>query len=131
MIMKTLVCGMPGSGKTTYCKNNLGATGLCYDLDALAAAFRLSAPHEEEHRQARALANELLFSFYTHVGIYSRDVYIIRTAPSIDELKRINPDKVVMCRGQFVNRGGDSDTEKRLVDIERHCLWNNIPFEEA
>lgn len=122
---------MPGSGKTTYCKNNLGATGLCYDLDALAAAFRLNEPHEEEHKQARALANELLFAFYTHVGIYSKDVFIIRTAPSIEELKRINPDQVVMCRGQYVKRGGDANTDKRLQDVERHCLWNNIQLIDA
>ena len=129
--MRTLVCGMPGSGKTTYCKNHLGTSGLCYDLDALAAAFRLNAPHEEEHKHARPLANELLFAFYTHVGIYSKDVFIIRTAPTIEELKRINPDQVVMCRGQYVKRGGDTQTEKRLADIERHCLWNNLPMIEA
>ena len=51
--MITLVIGLPGSGKSTYAKKNLGG-GLCYELDAIAAAFRLRVPHEEPEGNAAA-----------------------------------------------------------------------------
>ena len=129
--MKTLVCGLPGSGKTTYCKEHLGKDGLCYDLDAIAAAFRLTEPHKEEHAQARALGNELLFAFFTHVDYYTKNVFIIRTAPKIEELKRINPDRVVICRNQYVERGtaDKGDMLNRIREIEKHCMKFNIPVE--
>lgn len=128
--MRTLVIGMPGSGKTTYCKEHIGTTGLCYDLDAIAAAFRLKQPHEESHRQAAQLANDLLFAFYTHVNRYTQDVYIIRTSPTLEEFKRINPDKVVICKGQYVRHGtGSGEQAHRIEEIEQYCLRRNIPTE--
>lgn len=50
--MVTLVCGLPGSGKTTYVKNNI-KDGLCYDLDYIAWALRLEGEHTEFHQEAR------------------------------------------------------------------------------
>ena len=128
--MRTLVIGLGGTGKTTYCKNNLGRDGLCYDLDAMAAALRLKEPHEENHKQAALLANDLLFAFFTHVNEYSNNVYIIRAAPTIEEFKRIAPNRVVICKERYIkhNLTGTSETEmlKRIADIEYYCMRYNI-----
>lgn len=133
--MKTLVIGLPGTGKTTYCKNNLGRDGLCYDLDAVAAALRLRAPHEENHKQAALLANDLLFAFFTHVNDYSRNVYIIRAAPTIDEFKRIAPQRVVVCKKRYIKRNltgtNEKDMLRRIADIEYYCMRYNIEIAEV
>ena len=133
--MKILVCGLPGSGKSTYCKNNIGENGLCYDLDALAAAMRFKASHEEDHYPANKLANDLLSAFTTNAAQYSDDVYIIRTAPQIEELRQIQPDKVVICRDRYVKRNISAEQEKDAADrialIEQHCSANNIPVENS
>lgn len=128
--MKTLVIGLGGTGKTTYCKNNLGRDGLCYDLDAMAAALRLKEPHEENHKQAALLANDLLFAFFTHVNEYTNNVYIIRAAPTIEEFKRIAPNRVVICKERFIKRNltgtSEADMLKRIADIEYYCMRYNI-----
>lgn len=128
--MKTLVIGLGGTGKTTYCKNNLGRDGLCYDLDAVAAAFRLREPHEENNKQAAMLANDLLFAFFTHVNQYTSNVYIIRAAPTIEEFKRIAPQRVVICKERFIKRNltgtNETDMLKRIADIESYCMRYNI-----
>ena len=131
--MKYLVCGLPGTGKTTYIKNRLGMDGLCYDLDAIAAALRLRGPHEENHAQARGLANKMLFAFCSYARDFARDVYIIRTAPQIEEMRRIMPDKVIICKNRYVRRGtaGTNEAElvKRLEAVEDYCRRYNIQVE--
>ena len=129
--MKCLVCGLPGTGKTTYVKEHIGVNGLCYDLDAIAAALRLKSPHEESHAAARGLANSMLFAFCSYAWDYSRDVFIIRTAPPIEELRRIGPDKVVFCKKQYVQRGISGIEKREIVSrieaVEEYCKRNNIP----
>lgn len=131
--MKTLVCGLPGTGKTTFVKNNIGRDGLCYDLDAMAAAFRLKEPHEEKHTGAMLLANDLLFAFFTHVDQYTGNAFIIRAAPTYEEFKRIAPKKVVICRTRYVKRPifGTSESEmlKRIDALEQICLRQGITCE--
>lgn len=82
-----LVIGNPGTGKTTYVRQNL-ANGMVYDLDAIAAALRLTTPKSEEFKPARWLANDLLQGFTEAAHRYVDLVYVIRTAPTIDELKK-------------------------------------------
>ena len=131
--MKTLVIGLPGTGKTTYCKSHIGKTGLCYDLDAMAAAFRLKGLNEERHTGAMLLANDLLFAFFTHVDQYTDNALIIRAAPTYEEFKKINPKKVVICRTRYVKRPqigiGDAEMLKRIDAIEYLCQRHNIPIE--
>ena len=98
--MKTLVIGLPISGKTTYVQNMPGKW-LAYDLDYLAAAFRLRDPHSERDGSARRMANDLLYGFIENAEQYSENVYIIRAAPSTEELLAIMPDVLVVMRTRY------------------------------
>lgn len=100
----TLVIGMPGSGKSTWTREHMGG-GLVYELDAIASAFRLSVPHKgEPHAGARRMAAALRSGWLAAVREYTDDIYIVRTAPSIDELAETQPDRMVVCTHQYVQR---------------------------
>ena len=128
--MTTLVIGLPGTGKTTYCKEHLG-NGLCYDLDAIASAFRLNEPHEEYHPASRDMANDLLTGFLYHARGYRLDLFIIRTAPSKEEICEIQPDKVVVCWTKHTDRRADNEEEttRRIRDAVNYCEMNGIEVE--
>lgn len=125
---KILVCGLPGTGKTTYVKEHLGS-GLAYDLDRLAAAFRLAEPGDMIGDPARKMANDLLKGFASKATDYTSKVYIIRTAPTIEELEAIKPSRVVMLTHVYEPRGvpvGDKLT--KLERIKEHCNQFAIPL---
>ena len=123
---KVLVIGLAGTGKTTYVKDHITDKTLVYDLDAIASAFRLKAPHEEYHAGARKMANDLLLGFVNNASEYCETVYIIRTAPSIDELEARSPDKVVVCSHQYVQRQSDDDAPYRIQQIVSYCTEHRI-----
>lgn len=124
--MLTLVCGLPGTGKSTWVKEHLG-NGLVYDLDAIAAAFRLRAPHEEYHDAARQMANGMLIAFATHARTYSQDVFIIRTALDSMELEQLSPDRVIICMKQYVVRGYPNRGQRvKLMSIPDWCEAHGI-----
>ena len=127
---KTLVIGLPGTGKTTYVKNHLTEDSIVYDLDAIASAFRLRQPHEEYHGASRRMANDLLFSFAENASEYSNDIFIIRTAPKIEELEAIDPTKVVWCRHQFIKNdsGNESETLRKIQEVADWCTAHSIPL---
>ena len=125
---KILVCGLPGTGKTTYVKNHLGG-GLAFDLDYLVGAFRLSDPKTNQTEAARKLANDLLQGFASKAIDYSPKVYIIRTAPSVEELEMIKPDRVVLCETVHEDRGIPiGDKKNKIKIIEQHCNDFAIPI---
>lgn len=128
---KTLVIGLPGTGKTTYTRNNLGESGLAYDLDAIAAAFRLRQPHEEYNDESRRMANDLLLSFAENASDYTNEVLIIRTAPTIAEVEEIKPTKVVWRKEKYVERQIDNEQETllRIKAVVEWCSQNNIFLE--
>lgn len=102
--MNVLVIGLPGTGKTTYAKERLGADGLCYDLDHIAAAFRLASPKEERHEPARRMANDLLQGFVHNADLYTPVVFVVRCAPTLTEIDALEPDEVVVLRKVYESR---------------------------
>lgn len=131
-----LVVGLPGSGKTHYVKQNLG-NGIVYDLDYIAAALRLSDPHSLRHEAARVVTNELLFDFITKAKLYSENIYVIRSAPSVFEVKQISPSKIVICKGSYnimnrpdyvpVDRCDYLNKIQRIINLAKE---KNIPLIE-
>lgn len=133
----TLVIGERGSGKTTYVKHHMG-DGLAYDLDYISAAFRLSKPHAEIHDASRRMANSLCTGFANNARQYSSKVFVIRTAPSIEELETIDPDRIVVCEGQHNitarqdYRGNSTQEERdRIRDCIDYAEKNNISVERV
>lgn len=132
---KILVIGKPGSGKTTWVKDHMGPEAIVYDLDHIAAAFRLKEAHAERHNGARRMANALFKAFAARAGEYASRIYLIRTAPTTEELAQINPDEVILCLGRYdIRRRKDFQEadqeamEKRIEDAKRFCELNSIPF---
>lgn len=129
----TLVVGHPGSGKSTWVRRNMGG-GLAYDLDYLAAAFRLRAPHQERHEAARRMANSMVRAFAQNAQRYSGSVYVICTAPGIDEVEALEPDRIVLCSGSHNITGradyvrtDEAERSERLTELEAWARDNGVP----
>ena len=123
----TLVIGLPGTGKTTAVKSVL-KDGLCYDLDYIAAAFQLRKPGEAT-QAARKMANSMVKAFAVNARKYTSRVYIIRTAPSLQELEAIDPDEIVICEKNYERKKIDDINEsKRIIaEIKAYAEANLIP----
>lgn len=126
-----LIIGLAGTGKTTWAKKNLDINSIAYDLDALAAAFRLTEPHKENNKAARKMANDFLYGFIQKAKEYAPRVFIIRTAPTIKEFEQIGPTKVIVCKHEYVHREMDDRQLKRerIKTIEEYCRANSIEYE--
>ena len=126
-----LVCGLRGTGKTTYCRNHLDEFSLVYDLDTIAKAFRLNVPNEDYFKPARRMANDFLKGFILKAHEYANRIYIIRTAPTIREYEDINPDRVVFCTHEYSFKEMD-DRQKalqRLSELQKHCASVGVVVE--
>lgn len=134
--MLTLVIGVPGSGKSTWVKAHMG-DGIAYDVDALSAAFRLTTSHAERHEGARRLANSLVRGFALNARQFSSNVFIIRTAPTLEELADIDPDRLVVIRTEHdITRRRDykaidlEDKYKRIDECVEYAQLNGMSLIE-
>lgn len=121
-----LVIGFAGAGKTTYVKQHLGS-GLAYDLDYIAAAFRLKKPKEEVNDPARRMANSMVKAFAINARRYTGTVYVIRTVPRLDELEAFEPDVIVRIKG---GKPYDDQAE-RMNELIEFIKANAIPLIEC
>ena len=130
--MMTLVIGLAGSGKTTWVKRNMG-DGIAFDVDHISAAFRLTTSHAERNEPARLLANSMLRGFANNARLYSSNVFIIRTAPTIEEIEDIEPDRIVIVRTSHditrrrdYKRIEESEQIKRIDVCAEYARLNKI-----
>lgn len=132
MSSRTLVIGMPGSGKSTWTKKHLGG-GICYELDAIACAFRLTVPHKEEtHGGARRMAAALRRGWLEAAEQYSDRIFIVRTAPDVMELEETRPDRIVVMTEQYAVRPYKYDREDYRAQIAQCIRWaeaNDVPVD--
>ena len=128
----TLIIGLPGSGKSTLARKLLKG-GLCYELDSIACAFRLTVPHQEEpHTGARRMAAALRRGWLAEAHNYADDIIIVRTAPDMDELMETEPDKIIVCTRQYVDRSYKFDKAEYQRQVDDVIGWaedNNVPVE--
>ena len=83
------------------------------------------------------MANSLFLAFSARAQDFANRVYLIRTAPSPEELSQIRPDRVVMCTGMHDIRfrkdyRDDIDREeiqRKLEDVKKFCELNLIPID--
>ena len=132
--MKVMVCGFPGSGKSTLCKKLITQNGgLCYELDAIASAFRLTVPHAEKpHPIARKMAAALRQAWINEAVKQCSYVVVNRTIPDEDELEDFMPDLIYICRKVYTDRGYEYDKKayrKRLDEIEQWASLRGVPVE--
>ena len=127
----TLVIGLPGSGKSTWIKNHLGS-GICYELDAIASAFRLTLPHaEKEHAGARRMAAALRRSWLAQAPKYARKIFVNRAAPDLDEVAETDPDVLVVCTHVWKSVEYEFDEAEAKQRINEAIEWaelNGIPL---
>ena len=122
-----LVCGLPGSGKSSYVKRHL-LGGLVYDLDYIAGAFRLDGPHGKRSEAARRMANSMAVPFAQNARRFAGLVFVIRTAPKVEELERIDPDEIIICgHGSRIEPDMDVDGMRaRLRAVREWAELNRV-----
>lgn len=127
----TLLIGKPGTGKTTWARQHMTGSTLVYDLDYIAAAFRLETC-TTTHKQARWMANDLLKGFVLKATAYASHVIVIRTAPSIEELESIQPDRIIYLSKVRQKRQIDiPDFDIKMARIRMWASDNNVPVRDT
>lgn len=137
----TLVMGLPGSGKSTWAKEHLG-DGVVWDLDHIMAALLYRDDvHQPVRDEIRSAANSMLESFISAFENVDHPVIVIRTAPKAEELRLINPTKIVYTTTLYNVRDRenyhDLTTEemtkmaKRYLDTISWSKRNNVEILEV
>ena len=74
------------------------------------------------------MANDLLLGFSRNCSEYSDHVFIIRTAPGIEELEDIAPTRVVMRLKRYVQRPCGYGVRERLRNVMQWCEDSGVPM---
>ncbi len=129
--MVTLIIGLPGCGKSVLAKRLIEDGGICYDLDAIASAFRLKQPHEEHCKYARRMANDLLIGWRIKAYDYHDNIVIIRTAPTTQEAQELSPDKIIILTKRWMYREMENEAaaSERIEKLFEWAVANNIEAE--
>lgn len=125
---RILVIGLPGSGKSTWARKNLG-DGLAYDLDLIAEAFRMGKTGE--HKGARRMANSMVRAFAVKAERYTNKIILIRTAPSLEEIVDLDIDRLVVCKGGSKGKTEIEDAEEKIKAAIEWAKANGIEVAEA
>ena len=137
MTRRLLIIGLPGAGKTTYARNQMKDSTLVYDLDHIAAAFRIheGQVHEIRHGKARRMANDLLAGFAMNAARYTDDIIVIRTAPTLEEIEKINPTEVILidagaAAGRDMDEADIKTKRERITVVKNFCTDRKIIFKK-
>lgn len=123
----TLIVGRPNTGKSTLARKLMTHDTLVYDMDEIAGAFRLG---QRDSKQARWMANDLLGGFVLKATEYASHVIVIRTAPPVQELEKIRPDRVILLTKEHGPREIEPKEFKRRIDeLIGWCDANKIKIE--
>ena len=126
LIERILIIGHPGSGKSTQAKKILKG-GICYELDSIASAFRLTTPHsEQEHVGAKRMAAALRRGWLEAAPMFSNRIIVVRGAPDIDELEETNPTKLIVCTKHYVERPYSYDKQALQEKIDSAIEWAKL-----
>lgn len=136
--MRILIICLPGTGKTTWVKNNLGQNDLCFDLDWLAAAMVLGSEHERKNWVAKRVINKLLLPLVSEMEIETNrvggNVFIIRCAPDWNELDDLDPDYVLffvkeydISHRKLIDNTGLSEARTRVRAAVDWCKEQKVP----
>lgn len=137
--MRILIIGLPGTGKTTWVKNNLEQNDLCFDLDWLAAAMVLGSEHERKNWVAKRVINKLLLPLVSEMEIETNkvdgNVFIIRCAPDWNELDDLDPDYVLffvkeydISHRKFIDNTGLPEARIRVKAAIAWCEEQRVPY---
>jgi len=131
--MVKLICGLPGSGKTTYVKKHIKPGDMVYDFDALCKAVTYSDPHDAIINSAvKQIINSMIYSFCNNTGLYGiSDVYIIRTAPNKKEWDKIKDsvDEIIYIQAPIdlcIKRLSQRKNKETLKDLKSICRRLNL-----
>lgn len=115
-LMIRVVCGLAGSGKTTYVRNNKKDNQFLLDLDLLKVALN--------HDKDNALLKKIQLELLKHLAKLNYDIWYIVCYPSLEEY-----DVLLDANAEFILINTDIQTCKKNLEIRKQ-LDINYPISE-
>ncbi len=129
--MMKIVCGLPGSGKTTYVAEHMVPGDIVYDYDAIKAALTNTDPHANRslgtaHEVTNAIFNLILDRDYSDATMW-----IIRCALSageVDTARQHGAQFIILnvdaetCRNRVNARDGERDIDYSAMSEQLNAM---------